>query len=72
MDGVSFGLQFVLEVIESRTIGEPDIGILAADPLHRSQRELGLRLSCPIYPALVPISEHLATAYMTGRDYRNG
>mgnify|MGYP003320466458 CR=1 FL=1 len=37
MDSVPFGLQFVLEVIESRTIGETDIGILAADPLNRSQ-----------------------------------
>ena len=37
MDSVPFGLQFVLEVIESLTIGEFDIGILASDPLFRSQ-----------------------------------
>ena len=72
MDSVSFSLQFVLEVIESCTVGKSDIGILAADPLNRSQRELGLRFSGPVDPTLMPVTEYLASAYVTGRNHRNG
>ena len=72
MDRVTFALQLVLKVVVAGAVGEPDIGVLSADPLDCAQGELGLLDASAVDPALVAVPEHLAPTDMAAGDHWNG
>ena len=69
---VPFALQLVLKVIIARSVGEPHVRVLAADPLDCAQGELGLLDASAVDPALVAVPEHLAPADVAARDHGDG
>ena len=69
---VPFALQLVLKVIIARSVGEPHVRVLAADPLDCAQGELGLLDASAVDPALVAVPEHLAPTDMAAGDHWNG
>ena len=65
-------LQLVLEAVVTSSVGQSDVGVLAADPLDRLEREGSLLGSRAVDPTLVAVAQHLAPADVAGRDDGDG
>ena len=67
MNSMAFSLQFILEIVEPSSVCKTHIGVLAANPLHRSERE-GIRGRGD--PRLVSVAENSSLAGVGGgNDY---
>ena len=65
MYGVPLALQLILEVVETGPVGQPHVGVRAADPFDRLEREGRLFRPGTVDPTLVAVAEHLAATDMT-------